>query len=261
MKRLCSLLLIPFILFLTSCTNVHVSYQLSNDNIASLDYSLEIEPNEESIKGYMNTINDYWQSMDFATTLDIENDAYILSGKKTLSSDTKELAAEKFSALLTEDGSLFYDVNFEYLPSYEMDEYSLAANVSLENIIRQNQIQNIPEDETKKLQNGAKSGEYKVSISLPGEVMSSNSDEQNGQICTWYLEFDEARNIQMKTKKSNEENIEYFARLKDNFENESMLFNILGIVGVALILVIILALIVRHTHKKKLSKPCEKQRR
>lgn len=254
MKRLCFLLFIPLLLVLTSCTNVDVAYRLLDDHTVSLDYSLEIPADDENLKGYINTISDYWESMEFAVETDILDDAYRLSGEKSISSDTKELAAEEFSSLLTQEDSLFYDVDFSYQPSFEADEYSLSASISLENIIRQQEIQNIPAEEITILRNNAQNGEYKLSFSLPGEIISTNANEQDGQVCTWNLNFDEVTHISMQTKKTNDENIEYYAKLKDDYDNDVMLFTIFGVVGVALFLALILALIIRLIHKKRSSK-------
>ena len=39
------------------------------------------------------------------------------------------------------------DASFAYTPSFDYDKYSLNATVSLDDVIRQNEVQNIPKGE------------------------------------------------------------------------------------------------------------------
>ncbi len=258
MKKLIIILCILLSLFLAACADVDISYRLSNENVSTIDYSIEIAPGEENVQGYVNSITEYWQSMDFTTTVGQEGEIHTIKGSKSTDSDNKESAAADFCELITSEDSVFTNANFEYLPSFEKDEYSLEAAISLENIIRQNEIQNIPEEEIEFLQKNAKAGSYKISISLPGDIIATNAHEKNENICTWNLQFDEVTKISLKTQKINNENIEYLAQLKKDYDNDVMIFTILGVVGIALILAILLALIIRYTNKKK-SKIDEKQ--
>ncbi|MDD5018490.1 MAG: hypothetical protein PHO15_10355 [Eubacteriales bacterium] len=254
MKKLRIILIIPIILILSSCANVDVSYQLTGDNVIDIAYTLVLSPSGEGISGYTEAIESYWYNMGFTTDVSADDGVYTLNGQKQIICNTKQQAAEAFSTLLTDADSLFYNVSFIYTSAFEQDEYSLEASVSLENVIRQSEVQNIPGDELTKLQNNADSGEYTLAIALPGEVVSTNADSQNGQVCTWSLEYGEVTQIAIKTRKANTENIAHYAELADTYQRDGLLITVCCAAGGMLLLAIILTLLIRRIRKTRASK-------
>ena len=254
MKKLRLLLILPIIFLLSSCADLDVSYQLTDSDIINIDYQLALSSDDKSITKYTDLIDSYWLSMGFTTDTNADEGITLMNGQKEIRCESAQEAAEKFSALLTNNNSFFDDVTFVYTPTFQDDTYSLDAAISLKDKIRQAEAQNIPEDEIKVLQTGAENGEYTLSIALPGDIISTNADSQNGGACTWTLPYGETTYISLKTKKINEENIAYYKDLSDTYQIDSQLFITCCIVAGLLIMGVIVILVIRSHRRKNTSK-------
>jgi hypothetical protein len=246
-----SIIALLLVLLLCSCADVSVSYGLSDDNTVSIGYTLVLKPSGEDAGAYIDAITGYWESMGFSVSSANDNGSYTINGDKTLSGDSRSAAAAKLSSVLTDEDSLFYDAAFKYLPSYFEDNYSFSAKISLENIIRKSEDRPIPAAEVQSLLASAKAGEYRLSISLPGEVVDTNSDERDGQACVWLLKYGETKEISISSKKAFEENAAHYASLNETQSRDDMLFTICGIAAGALVLFIIIAVLVRRAGRSK----------
>ncbi|MGI5849318.1 MAG: LppM family (lipo)protein [Christensenellales bacterium] len=249
-KKWCVLLLSFALLILSSCADVDVSYQLTDDNTINIDYYLEISPADQDISQYVEKLNTYWKSMNFETDIFEINGQYNLHGQKTISYDSMQKAVGEFSAVLTDENSLFYDVTFVYTPSYQQDEFSFEASISLKGIIRQNDKYEIPLSDVHSLLTSAQNGAYTLSIILPGKVTETNADNINGQMCTWSLKYGQITKIKVKTTRTNKENIAHYTRLQDTYKKDGQLLTVCCIAGGALITIIFAALIIRRIVRK-----------
>jgi hypothetical protein len=249
-KWVLSLAALLLALTLCSCADAAVSYQLNNDNTISVDYSLQIS-SVEDVSAYTDAIADYWQHMGFTASSTEDDGTVVLSGSKTLECDSRSAAAAQFSSMLTDEKSIFHDAEFKYTPSYFEDNYSFTAKVSLEDIIRKSEDRSIPAAEVQTLTASAGKGEYRLSISLPGEITNTNADEQGGQTCTWLLKFGETKEIAVASKQVFEENAEHYAKLHEIKSRDDMLFMICGVAAGLIVLIILIALLVRRARRVK----------
>lgn len=241
---------------LCACADVTVSYRLSGDNTVNVDYRLVLSPSgenaaDQNVTTYIDAIKNYWEQLGFLADYTAENDVYTLSGNKTVTSDSRGGAAAQLSSILTDENSLFYDAVFTYTPSYFEDNYSFTAKVSLENIIRKSEDRTIPAAEVQSFLTGAKSGKYRLSLSLPGEVISTNADERDGQNCTWILKYGEAKEIEITTKQAFAENAVHYAGLNETKSRDDMMFTICGAAAGGIAVIIITIVLVRRTLKVK----------
>jgi hypothetical protein len=159
---------------------------------------------------------------------------------------SRQDAADEFAALMTDSDSLFYDVSFNYEPDLREDHYQLEASISLEDIIRQSEAQNVPPNEIARFLDEVNSGTYQLSLSLPGEVESTNADETNDNVCTWYLQYGEVTKLSLETLLINEENIAKYEGLEDDLNRDQTLIIVCGAAGTVLIIAIIIMLIIRR---------------
>ena len=249
MKKYAVLLLIPLILILSSCANADISYRLTDDEAVRIEYELSSPSDDENIPRYFESIAAYWDDMGFSTETSDDDEFVTVYGKQSTFYDSMEEAATEFSAILTDEASLFYDVTFEYEPSYFEDNFSLSASVSLEDLIRQSEVQDIPSGEVEDLAESA-NGTYILTIELPGEVVETNADEQDGQSCSWRLGYGEVTQIELKTTNVFDANVDYFETLTATQQHDRRLFLICAIAGGALLLAVIVVLIVRRAKKK-----------
>jgi len=246
MKKSLALLMILPILLLSACGIAQVSYRLDDDSTVSIEYLIEITSDNTDAAQYTNAIMQYWTEMGFTPALGQQGDTLTLTGTKAESYDSSAEAADAFSALLTAEDSLFQDAKFTYTPSYDYDNYSLEATVSLQDIIRQNEAQSIPADEIDQLEGDAADGTYMLCIALPGEIVTTNADSTQDGVCTWTLAYDEITEISVETSRLNQENIDQYATLQEQQQRDDMLLWICCAAGGVLIVALIIVTILRN---------------
>jgi hypothetical protein len=251
MKK-CLLLMILPMLLLSACAVAKVSYRLGGDFSVNIDYLLELKPGDNDVTQYTNAITQYWTDMGFSTTIDETDGVTTVKGNKQDAYDSPETAVQAFSALLDDEDSLFQDARLDYTPSFDYDRYSLMASVSLEDIIRQSDVQNIPEGEIESLEGDAADGTYTLCIALPGEVASTNADSVQDGVCTWNLAYGEVTQISLETSKLNQENKDYYAQLEEQQHRDEQLLLLCGGTAVVLLLALIIVTIVRNHRKRPL---------
>lgn len=236
MKKWLVLLLLALTLVLSACANTSVSYQLTADNQVNVDYRMEITPGEEDFSSYTSKITTYWESMGFTANSAEADGITTLTGTKSIPCKDMKEAVQTFSDIFAEEESLFYDVDFIYTPSYFQDDFSLKATVSLEDLLRQNENGELPPAAAQSLLDKAGECEYKLSIALPGEVVSTNADAQDGNVCTWNLQYGKATPIELSTSNVFSENVAYYGMLQNALSRDNLLVVICGVVaGLALI--------------------------
>ncbi len=246
MKKTCLLALVLLFLLFSACADATVRYQLDATNTIDIEYALHISADDRDTDDYIDAINGYWSDMDFETDVTKADGHSDLVGDKEIQCISKQDAADAFAKLLTDDDSLFYDVTFNYEPDLMEDHYKMAASISLQDIIRQSEAQNLPPTEIENLIDDVNSGTYQLSLSLPGDIESTNADETKENICTWNLQYDEITQISLETILINEENIAKYEGLEDDLVRDQTLIIICGIAGILLVIAIIIMLIVRH---------------
>lgn len=240
MKKWLALLLVISMLLLSACAVAQVSYRLGDDFSVNMDYLLELKPDDPDTVQYTNAISKYWSDMGFSPTFEENDGVFTLTGTKSDAYDSPEAAAQAFSALVTEDQSLFQNAKFVYTPSFDTDQYGLTADVSLQDTIRQNEVQNIPEGEIDALESSALEGSYTLRIALPGEVVTTNAESQQDGYCIWTLTYGEVTQISIETRKPNQENTEYYNALQEQqHRDEQLLLLCAGIIVVVLIVLFI----------------------
>ncbi len=251
MKRIL-LLMVMTVLLLSACADANVSYRLGDDNSVSIDYLVELEQDSTDAALYASAITQYWTNKDFNTTSDEKEGLLTISGSKSTASGSPEEAAQAFSSMLSGEDSLLQYVSFVYTPSFEYDKYSLSTSVSLKDIIRQNQVQNIPDGEIKALEGDATDGNYTLSISLPGDVVSTNADSNEGGVCSWKLAYGEVTQITLETSKFNQENKDYYAQLTEQQRKDEQLLLLCGGAAAVLLAALVIVAIMRSRKKRPL---------
>ena len=252
MKKISLLLLILLsIMLLTACVSADISYKLSDDHTVGLDYRIVFTDPSQDVSGYISQIGSFWAAQGMSIYAD--NDTSALTGEKTITCESKQQAADEFSKLFTSSDSAFRDVTFMYTPDFATDIYSLKASISFVDIIRQSEIQDIPADQIAVLEQHAHEGTYSLSIVLPGNVTATNADKQEGNVCTWNLDYGEETQISLETKQENTANLEK----RDELLNRQALDNTLIIAGIGAIglclIVIIVSIVVRRIKRKRAS--------
>lgn len=253
MKKTCLVFIFALLLFiLSACASVDLSYTLTDDNAINIDYRLAFEEPNQDVPSYLSKIGAYWAEKGLSIYAD--NETATLTGEKTQSFDTAESAAKAIGDIFTSQDSIFSDASFSYTPSFSMDAYSLSANVSLVDIIRQNKSQVMPADQVAALENSAKQGMYTVSIKLPGEVTETNADSCEGSTCIWHLDYGEKRTLMLETQKENTANIQRYNELERTAKRNDALILICGIAAGLCIIIIVSSVVVRKIKRKRASK-------
>jgi len=253
MKKTCLVFIFVLLLFiLSACASVDLSYTLSDDNSINIDYRLAFEESDQDVSSYLSHIGAYWAEQGMAIYADSE--AATLTGEKKQRFDFAKDAANAFGDIFTSKDNIFNAVTFSYTPSFSMDTYSLSANVSLVDIIRQDESQAMSADQVAVLENMAKQGTYTVSITLPGEVTATNADSRDGSKCTWRLNYGEKRALTLETQKENIANIQRYNDLEGTANRNDKLIVFCGITAGLCIVIIISSIIVRKIKRKRASK-------
>ena len=250
MQRWAACLLIILILILSACADTAVSYRLTDDSNVTIDYRMEISPEGKDISSYSSIITYYWEALGFSTDTVESDDTTTLTGTKTVACEDMSEATEALAAMLTAEDSLFYDVNFAYTPSYFQDNFSLEANVTLENLLRQNNSGGLPVGAAQDLLNQAADANYTLSLELPGKVVSTNADSQDGQICIWNLAYGEVTHIELATINVFSENVENYQALQDTRSQDIMYLAIFGGAAVVLLIAALLVFFLRVRRKR-----------
>lgn len=254
MKIRVILLLIILIFSLSACADVDISYGLSEDNSLNIDYSLSLSPEGEDISSNISLIKAYWTDMGFSVDDSENNGVFILKGNKTVNCDSQVSAAKELSSILTDKDSLFSSVTFAYTPSYFEDDYDLSADISLKDIVRKSKESNIPSAEIESFLKDAENGNYTLSITLPGKVLETNADKQDGQTCIWLLKYGETRKLELKTKRVFDENVAHYADLNKTQSRDSLFFILCCASAGFLLLLIIIIISVRSARTKRLAR-------
>lgn len=257
MKKLLLIVLMLNLLLLCACANVSLDYTLTEDHQVRVDYDLSFDETEEDTSKYIEEIGAYWAKLGFELTKSSDEDA--LHGQMAIMLESSKAAAEQFASLITADETVFYDVSFSYTPSFETDEYSFLASVSLDDVIRQSKAQGISAGQVSEVLSGAANGRYSISVALPGEVVLTNADSIDNGICTWIIPFGESKQLQLQTKRINTENLDLYAALQDRAAaNQTWL--IASVAAAALLsLAAVLSVIIRRVRRNRASKVRVKQ--
>jgi len=252
MKRWAACLLVVLILILSACADTSVSYRLTDDSNVTIDYRMEISPEGKDISSYTSMIMVYWDALGFATDTVESGDTTTLTGTRTVACEDMNEATATLAAMLTTEDSLFYDVSFSYTPSYFQDDFSLEANVTLENLLRQNNSGGLPAGVAQDLLDQASAATYTLSLELPGKVVSTNADSQDGQVCIWNLAYGEVTHIELTTTNVFSENVENYQTLQDTRSRDIMYLAIFGGAAVVLLIIALLVFFLRVRRKRNM---------
>lgn len=252
MKKTCLLLLVLLLtVLLSACVAADLTYTLTDDHTVSLRYRLDFHENDPSLSRYIDQIGSFWADQDMTVAAD--KDETLLTGEKSVTCESAHQAAEVFSSVFSSKNNLFDDVTFDYTPSFASDSYHLTASIALTDIIRQNIAQDIPADQLAALGKSAEDGTYALSIALPGDVLSTNANEQKGNVCTWKLRYGEVTHISLKTQRENTANLEKHEELQNRKALDGKLITAgIAVAGLS-VFVIIVSIIVRRIQHKRAS--------
>ncbi len=252
MKKFCLIFILALmVIVLSACASVDLAYTLSHDNTMTIDYRLAFEEPQQDVSPVLSEIGSYWADQGMAIYAD--NEKKTLTGEKAQSFDSAKEAADAFAGVFTSQEAMFSNVTFAYSPSFSLDTYSLSANISLADIIRQSESQVLPADQVTALESSAKQGTYTISITLPGEVTATNADSKDGSTCTWNLNYGETRTLTLETQKENAVSIQKYNELESTIESNNTLIFICGIAAGLCIVIIIGSIIVRKIKRKRAS--------
>ncbi len=253
MKKTCLILIFTLLFFiLSACAFADLSYTLSEDNTMAINYRLAFENPNQDVSSYLSHIGAFWAQQGMAIYAD--NETATLTGEKTQSFESAKEAAVAFADVFTSQSTIFSDVSFLYTPTFSMDTYNLSANVSLIDVIRQDESQIMPADQVAALENSAGQGTYTVSITLPGEVTATNADSRDGRTCTWQLNYGENKTLTLETQKENTANIQKFNDLESTANRNATLLVICGIIALGCIVIIASSVIIRRIKRTRASK-------
>lgn len=250
MKKAVAVLMVIVSVLFTACAAASISFRLDENNAAGVSYMVDLNE-EENTENYINQLKEYWDEQGFETSVD--RAGLTVYGEKYVQYDTPVQAAEGFAQIVTSDNVLLYDVNFEYTPSFEYDRYSFFARISLKDVIRQSQAQDIPSDVVSSVRENAAKGIFTVSVKLPGEVESSNAHSTDENTCTWVLEYGEETKLSVITEKTNTDNLAYRTDLESRIERDRTLLIICIAAVAAFLLAAAVAVIVRRIRIKRAS--------
>lgn len=232
------------IILLTACVDAEVSYNLDDNFGMDTNMKVVIKHNDLQSRNYADDILEYWRELGFDASSEEMSDKITLNAQIHQNYKDMAIAAGEFAKSLTSSSSIFSDAHFKYIPSFEYDEFKLSASVDLQDVIRQNQLQDIPQNDIDELLAQAKEGSYKLVLSLPGQVTYTNADEQYGNICTWNLEYGKKSDIILENKLINSAAIDEYNELKQKKSSNSMLFRTtVAAAGFILMLIIVFAVI------------------
>ncbi len=251
MKKTLFIILLSVILLLCACADVSVSYSLGDSDETDIEYTLDIKSIELDARNFADSVSDYWNSLGFDTDISIESESVTVSGHKAVLYDDRQAAADSFSKALCGQESVFTSVDFSYSPSFEEDLYSFNAVASLEDIIRQSELQDIPQSELEALFTMANQGEYTLSVSLPGEITETNADLVDGGVCTWKLDYGSQKQVSLSTRLDNTANLDEYADVTEKLSSAGMLFRLMIASASLIVFVVIVLLIVRGVKKSR----------
>ncbi len=256
MKKTFFIILLVIILLFCACADASVSYSIGSDDKVDIEYKLVINSVELDARNYADSVDEYWRSQRFNTDVSLDEESVTVSGQKAVLLKDRQSAAEAFAKAVTDQQSIFNSVDFNYAPSFQEDKYSFNAVVSLEDIIRQSELQDIPENELNNLLSQAQNGEYILTLCLPGEVTETNADTNNDGICSWKLEYGEEAQISLNTRLDNTENIDEYADVSDRLNRTGMLLRLMivaaGSIVLAIIVIIVFKAVKRSQNQKSL---------
>ncbi len=243
-KRIALLICILLFFFCAACANANVHYGLSDNNYILREYDVELKSVELEARTYADSIADYWRNDGLTANINRLDASLLISGESQILFKDRESAVKDFSDLLGGEDSLLRNVVFEYHPSYELDEFSLSASIMVDDVIRQNEVQDIPSQDLDELLSNAQNGEYTFSVSLPGEIVSTNADVILGQKYTWNVVYGKETQIELKTQIVNATNIAVYEQLQQEKQQGDMIFKIAVIAAGSIILTLILIFVI-----------------
>lgn len=246
MKKIILVLCVLLVLVCAACADADVHYGLSEESVVTREYAVQIGSIELEARAYADSIKDYWRSKGMDANVELLDNSLLIVGDSANASQTLESAVMGFYELITADDSILRDVIFEYTPGFEHDDFSLHASITIDDVIRQNEIQDIPEQDKVELMSSAQNGAYTFSVSLPGNVVSTNADVTLGQKHTWNLEYGGTTLIELQTTLVNTENILYYEQLQQTQRQSDMFVKIAITAAGALALAIILFFVIRR---------------
>lgn len=250
-KTALALFVLITLLLLTACVDAKVTYSLDENFVTDTQMEVVIKHNNLQSRNYADDILEYWDRLGFNTNSDETSDKITLNAENQQNYKDMPTSAGEFAKSLTSPSSIFSDAHFEYTPSFEHDMFKLNASVDLQDVIRQHEMQDIPQNDIDELVAQAKEGSYKLSVILPGQPTHTNADEQEGNICTWNLEYGKKFNIILETKLTNSTAIDEYNQLKQQKSSNSMLFrSTVAAAGFLLMLIIVFA-VVRAVRKRR----------
>ncbi len=253
MKKIFFVYLLIIIMFISSaCASADLTYTLSDDNKTTVRYDVSFETtDQQDVSPYLNEIGSYWADQGLTITMDEAKNT--VTGEKTIKSDTVKEAAKTFGDVFSSKDSLFSNVSFTYTPSLSVDDYNFSADVSLKDVIRQQQAQSIPSDQITKIEQAAKQGIYRISISLPGEVTETNADSRDGNVCTWVLEYGKIKTLSLHTHRQNTQTVQNYNKLTGIMADNTKLLIVFASAAIFCILMIVLSIVVRRMKRKRAS--------
>ena len=251
MKKTLLIFLTAFVFILGACADAAVGYSLGESGEVSQDYSLVIKSVELDARNYADSLEQYWQEGGFDTDTSIDAQSITVTGSKAVIAQDRKAAAEAFSSAVSAQGSVFSSVEFDYSPSFEEDLYSFNALVSLEDVIRQSEVQDIPQSELDALLTQAQQGTYTLSLSMPGEIVQTNADSVEGSVCIWNIEYGSQKQVLLDTRLENSANISEYGDVTQKLGTYGMIFRIAVAAAGAVVLAVIIILIVRAVKKSR----------
>lgn len=252
MKKIYFVLLLAIMIVISSaCASADIKYTLTEDNKTSVQYRVSFEKSDLDVLPYLSEIGSYWE--DQGMTINVDEAANTVTGEKTLENESVKEAAKTFGDIFSSTDSIFSNVSFTYTPSLRVDDYNFTADVALVDIIRQQQAQNIPSDQIEKIKDTASQGIYRISLSLPGEVLETNADSREGNVCTWTLEYGEVKTLSLHTQKQNTDAVQNYNKLSSIVADNTMLLIVLSSATGVCALIIVLSIVVRRMKHNRAS--------
>lgn len=256
-KKIILFMLTAAVLALGACADVSLTYRLGDDNTVRINYDADMSRADEDVSVFLDEIGAYWTAQGLDVTAD--KGVGTLHGQATHGYDSAALAAQEFGRLVTLEDGFFYDVLFEYAPSFDVDTYRLSASISLADVIRQRKAQGISAERVAAVLKSAAEGAYSVSVALPGETVATNADSVEDGVYTWVLPYGEERRLSLETRRVNTENLELYAALQNKVaKNQTLLIVCLAVGGVSLP-AIVATVLVRRARRRRASKIRVKQ--
>ncbi len=198
-----SLLIIMMALFLTSCIDVKLDYELNDKSLVVL-YTLSIDStdckwqqDETQLKKLLKSLVDYWDDQGFIISIDSskENTPVVVQSKKILPSKNRNESLSYLMYIFTDkDLSPFKEVKCSKDHFFIFDIIYFTASLDTRTLLDYDTLNNLPSDLSNQLRDIMDQSHLAISFTTNLKVKKSNANEvlqidKINKKYVWYIDI------------------------------------------------------------------------